>query len=292
MSFMEHLEELRIRLIVCAVYLFLGCLVGFALARPTITLLLRPFKSVEMSAKERVLKVRIDADGVWRFDGPLDRESLKNDPPRGFAFYLPAHAKGDESPDFVWSGTASSPVFFSPLDPVWLYFTASTIIGFILAFPLMLHQLWLFVAPGLLPREKRAMIPILLLAMVMFPVGAGFAYFMFGRILDFLLNFRVVDMIPQIEVFQFVGLEIRMMVAFGTIFELPLIVMFLTLLGVLHPKQLRRWRPYAIVVMSIAAAAFTPPDVASMLIMLIPLIILYEVSIWVSLPLARKRAEE
>jgi sec-independent protein translocase protein TatC len=156
----------------------------------------------------------------------------------------------------------------------------------------VLWQVWLFVAPGLMEVEKRTALILLGCGSVLFPIGATFAYFMFGMMLNFLMNFQVMNMEPQLEIFRFVNLELRLLIAFGVVFELPLVVMFLTLLGILKPSMLRKYRPHVIVGLGFVSMIFTPPDPISMLLMLGPLVILFEISIWASIPFARRRERE
>jgi hypothetical protein len=134
-------------------------------------------------------------------------------------------------------------------------------------------------------------VPILAFACLLFPTGATIAYFGFRMMLRFLLTFQIANMQPAINVFNLLGLELQLMVGFGAAFELPIVIMFLTMLGLVSPAKLRAWRSYAIVVNALIAAIVTPsPDPWNMLLTMIPLVVLYEISIWASIPIARKRA--
>ena len=115
---------------------------------------------------------------------------------------------------------------------------------------------------------------------------------MLSMILDFLLNFQIVSMEPLLEITRFVNFELRLMLGFGLVFEMPLVVVFLTAIGVLEPASLRRYRAHAVIGIAVVSMLFTPPDPFSMLIMMGPLVILYEISIWASVLLARRRAKE
>lgn len=291
MTFLEHLEELRTRLIVSIAWLVLGCIVGFVVARPVVQFLVHPFQRIEFRRQEPALKVRVDSDGALRLEGERDVEALRGASPMRMEFYA-ADTPIDGEPDFTWGKAPKKPVFFNPLDPVMLYFKAVFIIGLIVGLPGILFQVWRFVAPGLRPDEKRTVVPILCMGAVFFPTGAVFAWFMMSLILDFLLNFQIVSMEPFLEITQFVNFELRLMLGFGMVFELPLVVMFLTAIGVVTPDWLRRYRPHAIVVISILSMMFTPPDPFSMLLMMGPLVILYEISVWASVILFRRRRRE
>ncbi len=287
---MQHLAELRKRLILTCIYLILGCVVGFSVSKPVVALLIRPIKEIQIDRPERVLKVRISSDGVLKLIGDVDQENLEQASPYRLHYYLPDTAE-ENPPDFIFGNNLQKPVFFNPIDPIMLYFKAALIVGMMLAMPFILHQLWLFVSPGMLENEKKFIVPILSLGSILFPTGAAFAYFMLRIILDFLMNFQSQSLEPQLEVFRFVNFELKLMVGFGVVFELPLVIMLLTALGVVHPKQLRQWRPYSLVGIATLSMFLTPPDPFSMLIMMMPLILLYEISIWLSMPIARNREE-
>ena len=289
MTILEHLEELRFRLLLSIIFLLLGCLGGFALAKPVVRFLVAPFNRIEIRQEEPALKVRVAADGTLRFDDSVTSRTLHDSSSQQIAFYGPA-TPIDGSPDFVWGRAVKKPVFLSPLDPIMLYFKASLIVGLIMSLPFILHQLWLFVAPGLNMTERRAVLPILLLGGVFFPLGSAFAWYMMSMILDFLMNFQSGSMEPMLTITDFVSFELRLMLGFGCVFELPLVVVFLTAIGVLDPSTLRRYRPHGIVGIALISMMFTPPDPFSMLLMMGPLVILYEISIWASVIFARRRA--
>jgi len=290
MSFLEHLEELRTCLIFSILFLVGGCVVGLFLARPVVRLLTRPFAAIELKRDEKVLRVRVGEDGALRVIGDADKDLFADVSPYRIHFYLPDSPE-EETPDFVWGYDLQTPVFLSPLDPILLYFKASVIVGLIIALPFILHQVWLFVAPGLRKTERKMVLPILLLGSVLFPLGAAFAYMMLSWVLTFLLNFQILAMRPMLEISRFVNFELRLMMGFGVVFELPLVIMFLTGIGVIEPRQLRKYRPHAIVGIAVVSMVLTPPDGLTMLMMMFPLIILYEFSIWASAPLARRRRE-
>ncbi|NQU42706.1 twin-arginine translocase subunit TatC [bacterium] len=290
MTLLQHLEELRGRLILSVVFLLVGALLGFLLAKPAVGFLVRPFSNIVVEREEKLLRVRVDPEtGVLRVLDPVGPSLFEEVSPYRLGFYLPGTPE-DSEPDLIWGQNLQRPIFLNPLDPITLYFKAAMIVGLMLALPFILHQLWLFICPGLTRKERTILMAMLGLACLLFPAGALFAYFMFSFVLNFLVNFQVMNMEAQLEVFRFINLELRLMLGFGTVFEMPLLVMLLTFLGIIHPRQLRQYRPHVIVGIAIVSMAFTPPDPFSMLLMMCPLIILYEISIWASIPLARRRA--
>lgn len=148
------------------------------------------------------------------------------------------------------------------------------------ALPIILAQIWLFIAPGLYASEKKMIIPFIFGGTIMFLVGVLFAYYIvtpFG--FDFLITFGSFKFTPLINIEDYVGFFTKMMFGFGLAFELPIFAYFLALLGMVDDRQMRDFFKYAIVIIFIVAAFLTPPDVLTQLLMAGPLIILYGLSI-------------
>ncbi|MDB2562991.1 twin-arginine translocase subunit TatC [Sulfurimonas sp.] len=146
--------------------------------------------------------------------------------------------------------------------------------------PIILSQLWMFVAPGLYANEKKMIIPFILGGTTMFLVGVLFAYYVvtpFG--FDFLITFGSFKFTPLINIEDYVGFFTKIMFGFGLAFELPVFAYFLALLGLVDDKQMISFFKYAVVLIFITAALLTPPDVLTQLLMAGPLIILYGLSI-------------
>ncbi|MBN2895537.1 MAG: twin-arginine translocase subunit TatC [Campylobacterales bacterium] len=152
--------------------------------------------------------------------------------------------------------------------------------GLLAALPIILAQIWLFVAPGLYDNEKKMLIPFIVGGSVMFGVGVAFAYYIvtpFG--FDFLIAFGSFKFTPLINIEDYVGFFAKIMFGFGIAFELPVFAYFLALLGLVDDRQMTEFFRYAIVIIFIVAALLTPPDVLTQLLMAGPLIILYGISI-------------
>ena len=150
----------------------------------------------------------------------------------------------------------------------------------ILALPIILAQLWLFIAPGLYQNEKKMLIPFIIGGTLMFVVGAAFAYYVvtpFG--FDFLITFGSFTFTPLINIEDYVGFFSKIMFGFGLAFELPVFAYFLGLLGLVDDRQMSSFFKYAIVIIFVVAALLTPPDVLTQLLMAGPLILLYGLSI-------------
>jgi sec-independent protein translocase protein TatC len=182
-------------------------------------------------------------------------------------------------------------IYLSPADPFMIDIKLGILVGIILAAPVVVYHVWSFLAPALEAHEKRAIIPSLYLGLFLFIAGVTMAYFLALPVtLEFFQRFEGGVLQDQLEVGKTLALEVKFMIAFGVLFELPVVVMLLSLVGLVTPEFLRHYRRHAIVVLTIVAAVVTPGDVVSITIMLmVPLIILYELSIYLSALIARRR---
>jgi len=172
------------------------------------------------------------------------------------------------------------------------YLKVSLIAGVLLTAPFIFYQLWLFIAPGLYRREKKYVFPFVIFSTILFVGGALFGYFVvfpFG--FKFFIGFSndYVKALPSVK--QYFSFSIKLLFAFGVVFELPLVVFFLAKMGLITPEFLKKQRKYAVLLIFIVAAILTPPDVATQLMMAVPLLILYEIGIIVA-KIARKKEPE
>lgn len=160
----------------------------------------------------------------------------------------------------------------------------SITVGFIIAFPFILWELWKFVSPALYEKEKKNIKYFIAIASFLFFLGVAFGYFILTPLsINFLANLTISTQVEnQIDIDSYIGLVKTTSLATGLIFELPIVIFFLAKLGLVTPKFLRDYRKYAIVIMLIIAAIVTPPDVISQTIVTIPLWILYEISIFIA----------
>jgi sec-independent protein translocase protein TatC len=173
---------------------------------------------------------------------------------------------------------------FRLTDPIRIYFQFAFVIAFILTAPVLLYQIWAFVSPGLYEKERKVTLSYIPISIFLFLAGVSFAYFvLFPFVVRFMQNLANHLGIHQViginEYFEFL---LQLILPFGIVFQLPVVVMFLTRLGLITPMLLIKIRKYAYLVLLIVAAIITPPDVLSQVIVMIPLSILYEVSIWIS----------
>jgi len=243
MPFLDHLEELRWRVLWSLLAVVLGTVVGFLLIRYL-----------------DVLELLIE----------------------------PIRAAVPDDPDFKL-------IYLSPADPFFITLKLSVVVGVILAFPIIVYQVWSFLSPALEAHEKRAIIPALYLGMVLFAAGVALAYFIALPVsIVFFQTFEGGLMEAQYEIGKTLALITKILLGFGIIFELPVVVMILSALGLVTPELLRSKRRHAIVAITIAASFLTPGDVVTLTVMLmVPLFFLYEFSIYLStLIWRRKRAGE
>lgn len=237
MTFTEHLNELRIRLVRCLIAVFIGFLACYGFAEQLFLLLMDP------------LVAQLAPSG-----GSLIYTGLPE------AFFT--HVK------------------------------VAAIAGLFLVSPYVFYQLWMFIAPGLYEGERKYIVPIALCSAACFVTGAMFGYFVvfpFG--FQFFLGYATEFIRPMPSVKEYFSFSTSMLFAFGFIFELPLFMLFLSALGVVTHKSLRKYRKYAILGNFVVAAILTPPDVVSQCLMAGPLCILYEIGIWVAQIFGKKPKE-
>ncbi|MCK4772289.1 MAG: twin-arginine translocase subunit TatC [Candidatus Latescibacteria bacterium] len=153
----------------------------------------------------------------------------------------------------------------------------------IIALPYISFEIWRFIAPGLIKTERSLMPVVIFTTVFCFLAGASMAYFL---VLPYALRFLVgtwSDLVqPQLEIKEYLTFSLRLTMAFGVVFELPVLSFFLARLGIITPAFMRKFRMYAIFLIAVLAAFITPPDAITMLMLLLPLILLYELSIWVA----------
>ncbi|MBI4828643.1 MAG: twin-arginine translocase subunit TatC [Nitrospinae bacterium] len=171
-------------------------------------------------------------------------------------------------------------VFLAPAEAFFVYLKISLYAAVFISMPMILYQIWEFVAPGLLGAERRYTGYFVVFGTVFFVVGAAFCYFAvlpFG--LQFLIGYGGEGLKPMISVSEYISFLFLMTIAFGLVFELPVVILFMVRMGLVTPDWLARQRPYFVVLAFIVGAILTPPDVFSQVVMAVPMLILYEGSI-------------
>jgi sec-independent protein translocase protein TatC len=247
MTFWEHLDELRSRLVKALAAFALGAVVAWFFKEDLLIVLTKPF-----------------VDGWHSADG--SRPSL----------HFPAPAS----------------LFLA-------YVKLAVLGGFVLGLPIILYQFWSFIAPGLYAREKRFAIPFVVMSCALFAAGAYFGWrFVFPVAFDYLLGFAQVpvdspiQVEPTVMINEYLEFMTHALVAFGLVFEIPVVVFFLTVAGVVDHTHLIKFFRYFVVVAFIIAAIITPPDPMSQLMLAIPLCVLYGISIGIAWLFSKRRRAE
>lgn len=236
MPFLDHLEELRWRLIKAIAAIIIGFILGFVIV-----------------TKYNVLELLIDP-----LRPVIGQEKLK---------------------------------YLSPGDPFFITLGLALTVGGLIAFPIIVSQLWGFISPALMPREKRAIVPALYLGLLLFAGGVALGYYIvLPMTLRFFMSFQTASLEQNIVIGPYIGLVVKILVAFGVLFELPVVVLILSSLGLVTSKFLRSKRRFAIAGIAFVAAIATPGDAVSLTIFLMgPLIVLYELSILLAMLMERRR---
>ena len=182
-------------------------------------------------------------------------------------------------------------IFTSPAEPFMLTLKVAFALGCLVASPLIIYQIWAFLAPALYERERRLIVPALAVGAVLFLAGAIACYeWLLPAALKVLIGFSRSDLTPMITIDRYFAMAVPFVAGCGLVAELPLVVTILAALGIVTPQFLGRQRRYAIVIAAFLAAILTPPDAVSMMLMLVPLLLLYEISIWCAWVASRRRA--
>ncbi len=254
MPITEHLGDLRKRIIVSVVALFITFLISFNYSEDIFRFIMFPLKyNLDFSVKN-----------VYIHFVPQDK--LQN----------------------------TKLVFLAPAEAFWMNIKVAFVAGLISALPVIFYQLWKFISPGLLHKEKRYVVPFILLATSLFLIGAAFCFFIvLPFAMGFLLTYKVGDFLsPMLSVGNYVDFCLKFILAFGAVFELPIVIIFFTRMGIVTPKTLAKSRKYAILLAFVVAAILTPtPDAFNQTLMAVPMIVLYEVGIILSRIFKRRKVE-
>ncbi len=250
MTFTEHLAELRIRILRCFIAVAVGFCVCFAASNQIVELLMKP-----------VLE-------------PLAVAGLivgDNDTPH------------TDSAGHVVKPNAVTVQVLSPIEPFLVNIRVAAYGGLLLAFPYIVYQLCAFVFPGLKPREKKAVMFLLTGSSILVVLGVSLAYFaVFPLAMPVLMRYAPSFVLPNLRMSETLGLMSKGLLGFALAFQFPMVVFILVYLGLLHPIVLRKWRRVSIIILLLVSAFFTPQDPWTMFMMAGPLMVLYELSIWIS----------
>lgn len=193
--------------------------------------------------------------------------------------------------DFLTAPYPQKLIFLSPAEGFMIQIKISFFAGLIVSLPFIFAFLWQFIAPGLYKKERTVTKVFILLTTLCFLVGASFAYYLIIPVgLKFLLGFQTESLVASITIDKYLSFVTVMILAFGIVFEMPILAYLLSYLGLLTPQFMRKYRPHAIVLIFIVAAVITPTvDPFTQIMLGVPLTILYEISIFISAAVLRKK---
>ena len=251
MSFLDHLEDLRWHLIKATSAIMIVATVAFIFSRKIFEFII--FAPKEMSFP--TYKFLCKAAQFINVDTTFCGESL---------------------PMIIQNRTMAGQ--FSA--DIW----TSILAGFIISFPYVIYQFWKFISPGMRVNERKHSRGFIIISSFLFFLGVLFGYYIVTPLsMNFLANYSISDVVDnQIDISSYIALVRSAALASGLVFELPIIIYFLTKIGLVTPEFLRKYRKYALVIVLILSAIITPPDIASQIIVAIPILILYQVSIYIS----------
>ena len=181
------------------------------------------------------------------------------------------------------------------ITPFLVPIKVTLLVAFVLALPVVLYQMWAFVAPGLYSHEKKLALPIISSSFILFLLGVAFCYFfVFGTVFRVINEFAPKSVMVAPDIDAYFGFVMTMFIAFGVTFEVPIVVVVLVRFGLVTVATLRSIRPYVIVASFVVAAIITPPDPGSMMLLAVPLVLLYEVGLLVArfVRVSEQRAEQ
>ena len=257
MSFLEHLEVLRWHLVRSAVVILVFTIVAFI------------FKGFIF---DDVILAQKNAD-FWTYE----------------LFCKLSHLLG-RGDDLCMEEISFSLINITMSGQFTTHIVTSIIAGIILAFPYILFEIWRFITPALQKKEKKSALSLVFSGSILFMIGIVFGYYFVSPLsVQFLGNYQVSEAITnQITISSFISTVTTVTLACGLVFELPLLVYFLAKLGIMTPEFMRKYRKHAIVVTLVLSAIITPPDISSQVLLTIPLLILYEFSIYIAKVVSKK----
>lgn len=267
LPFIEHLAELRKRLIVCVTAIVIGMGVSWNFSTPLLKFIEKPLtgQTYLTEVKKKVY------------------DKVKERYPAVYSHYQLGKEEVVDAKDRRLNYSA-------PLEPFFIQCKISMIAGFILVLPVVFHQLWLFIAPGLTRKEKHMVVPFVTVSSVSFCVGAMFFLIVIWPvIINFSLSYETEGLRSWFNMSAYVNFCMRLILIFGLIFELPILSLLLSRLGIVNYRMLAGKRKYALLASAIVAAFHA--DLITMFVIMVPLYLMYEVSIWVALVFGKKNAK-
>ena len=250
MSFLDHVEELRWHLVRSSMAIFFFGIIAFVMKGFIFNTILFAPKDANFLTYRVFCKVSqfFGTEGLCIEEIPFTFQSL---------------AMAEQFSVHIWT---------------------SITVGFILAFPFIIWEVWKFISPGLYEKERKNAKSFIIISSFLFFIGVLFGYYVVTPLsVNFLGNYSISDTVERnIKIGSYISLVRSSLLASGFIFELPIIMYFLTKMGLITPDFLRKYRKHALVLVLVLAAVITPPDIISQIIVAIPILMLYEVSIYIS----------
>ena len=252
MSFLDHLEDLRWHLIRITIAVLLCATVAFIFSKAI-------FKHIVFAPKQMDFPTYKWLCKASEFIGINDTTFCAAE----FPFIIQSREMSAQFSADIWT---------------------SIYAGFIIAFPYVIYQLWSFISPGLHAKERKYSRGFIFITSLLFFIGVLFGYYIVTPLsINFLANYSVSpDISNEFDISSYISLIRSSALASGFVFELPIIIYFLTKIGLVTPQIMRKYRKFALVIVLILSAIITPPDLASQIIVAIPILILYQVSIYIS----------
>jgi sec-independent protein translocase protein TatC len=267
MSFLEHLEELRWHIIRSLIAIVVMMVVAFIFKNLLFNKIVLAPKNPDFISNRMFCEFGHYIAGIFHF----------------------------KNPDIMCINTKILNLISIKMSgQITTHITVALVAGLILAFPVVIREFWMFFKPALHSNEAKHARGAVLASSLLFFTGVLFGYFLLAPLsIHFLSSYQIsADVVNQINVRSFIGTLTSICLATGIVFELPIVAFFLTKIGVITPSFMRRYRKHAIVVIFILAAIITPPDVFSQTLVAVPLLILYEVSIFISARVMKQKAKE
>ncbi len=269
MAFLEHLEELRKRVIISAIAIGIGTSISFYFNRHVVTILKLPFNLQIGNLLASAIEI---IAGSERLQGSTT----------GFLVLFLRSKTTNVDAELFKEG---------PLEGIMAFLGISLTFGILLSSPILLYQIWAFISPALSHKEKRYAVPLFFIILIFFMSGVLFAYFI---VVPVVLQFSA-NLFPGLENRWMIGRHVkfimRLMLGFGIGFELPMVMAFLARIDVINADGFREKRKYAIVLIFVASAILTPADALSMILMAVPLLCLYQLGIWFASLLEKRESE-
>lgn len=265
LPFIEHLVELRKRLIIIVIAVVVGMGIAWSFSSELLTFIEKPLKGKTYltDIKRRVYsEVKIIAPSLYK------------------------HYKLEKEMEDTTKDRRLN--YSAPLEPFFVQCKISLIAGFILVLPIVFQQIWAFISPGLTTKERRMVVPFVTAGTITFCVGAMFfLIIIWPVIINFSLSYELEGLQSWFNLSAYVNFCLRLILVFGLIFELPVVALLLSRMGLITYKLLANNRKYALLASSIIAAFHA--DLITMFVVMVPLYLMYEISVWVAFFFARER---